>query len=226
VGVFGTSAGTEPLVDGYLRGQVFNREVPEVEDLYYRALRLSSGGSVGVGGDLWATNSQLPNVSDANGLAGLGLNLISISSGNFGGAPWPYGMGKPRNQENIYYQNPEYLDSKKAVRELFTIYGFRYLVYTGTYNGLTEISFNRPIPAPPSSILVEQRLELLKRLKGNKFQLKKLVTEISGYGSWQLFEYPPTDPFNAGGWFFYANAVIALELDVTTGATRQIPRTP
>jgi hypothetical protein len=29
VGVFGTSAGTEPGVDGYLRGQVFNREVPE-----------------------------------------------------------------------------------------------------------------------------------------------------------------------------------------------------
>jgi hypothetical protein len=29
VGILGTSAGTEPGVDGYLRGQVFNREVPK-----------------------------------------------------------------------------------------------------------------------------------------------------------------------------------------------------
>jgi hypothetical protein len=37
VGVFGTSAGTEPGVDGYLRGQVFNREVPEKKCLeFYR----------------------------------------------------------------------------------------------------------------------------------------------------------------------------------------------
>lgn len=37
MGVFGTSPGTEPRVDGYLRGQVFNREVPEKKCLeFYR----------------------------------------------------------------------------------------------------------------------------------------------------------------------------------------------
>jgi hypothetical protein len=213
-------------VDGYLRGQVFNREVPEVEDLYYRLSVQPQYTS------LFATNNQLSSTSDADDIAlSPDFHRVDVSTG-FGGIFWQYGIGAPQ-QQAVRYQLPEYLDSKKAVREVFSIYGYRYLVYVRTVRIQQEIQYYRPIPALPSGAEdfnpeLELNLDFYKRLKGDKLKFKKRIAEMSGYSAegWKLFVYPNTDPVNGGGWYHYFNAEIALELDVTTGLTRQIPRTP
>jgi hypothetical protein len=229
VGVFGTSAGTEPGVDGYLRGQVFNREVPEVEDLHYRAddkliNRTNDDGDF----EMYVTNSQIPATSDSLPMQVIpGFNRFNpFSPQNF------YGLEILFRNGGVYHRLPEFLDSKKTISEVFSIYGYRYLVYALQLNIESYPTINQPTSPQPLenedyNPFLTFNLAFYKKLKGNKFKLKRVISEVGGYSlaGWQILQYPPGH-FYANRWYYSFQAQLAIELDVTTGLTRQIPRTP
>jgi hypothetical protein len=223
VGILGTSAGTEPIVPDYLRGQVFNREVKEPEDLYYWSPKLGLQFA-GLSKPLFATNQQLSYISDAeNLLTNPTLDIIPVPNSNAG---LKYGIGDPFANLIYYRLGGEYLDKKKAVENVFAVYGFRYLLYTTVYRGLTEVQYYRPIAPPPPLVELQVRLSLITRQKNKSFRFKRDLMVITGNAlqGWQLYEYPLSDPVYGGGWYYYNNAIVAIELDVVTGAVRQVPR--
>lgn len=222
MGILGTSPGTEPIARNYLRGQVFNREVPEKENLHYRLFTPPYPSYY----RLFVTNNQISSTSDVNDIA---LNSDFHLAYSFIGG-WLYGLGAPQLQA-IYYQLPEFSDSKKAIKEVFSIYGYKYLVYVCSLRIQTEPRNYLPIPLLPTGSedfnpKLELNIDFYNRLKSNKFKFKRPASQMSGYSleGWKLFVYPPNSPVSANNWYHYFNAEIATELDCQNGYFRQIPR--
>jgi hypothetical protein len=244
VGILGTSAGTEPIVPDYLRGQVFNREVPLKEEEFL-AHRISSRSySPTWNGDIAGTfASYEPIISvDSQGFLLTSGGIKNIRQFFDWQAPGEYPLWYSLNDENFFnrgYPEADGITTSYVTRYKFKeikklqMIGLRFIVFR-SLEYLETMPTYEPVD-PPQYELSFVQAGLFKSTKEKPFDNSRPpeVVNRSGVLKPQLFLeqfnylHDWREKFVDGSTIYrswYRGIAQALEYDLLTGLTRSVPR--